>query len=423
MSESEGLRIISVTKSLEAFQRGDQNISRYFGSTILAGHAGLFLSSLKNHRKMKYRKLRVLAAAAHIEGPMLATVAVPWLKTGGFIELAAQEDEAEVRCNVLDYAAVLSATSALFRSLSPTPEEVAVIGIVDLGMAAPQLRGEILNASNLGNVETLNRALGLAKSYNIVRVLEGPGISEPLVYSPLIWGDKMTRAGKALSHLTPNRRAILLALIERIRTYQGLPLERAIAWAVAQGEGSIVDLAVGLGLLDKTVITAEGQQKVFLTTPHLYGELAVTQGRDVCDRIRLFLDSIRHGQHYGKWYTGRIADPAVLLSKLINVGEIGPCTAIGRDYQLVEKSGIINVRPSGYKPGQFIMEVVQTDTVSMVRDIVTKQDIGGRLGAYSSSPCGQDSFVSSEEMRARLGEPPQKVREAEQEMLRSLREM
>lgn len=71
MSSDEGLRIISVAKSLESFQRGDQNISSYFGVTLLAGHAGLFLSSLRGHNRMTWKKFRALAGAAHIDGPLL----------------------------------------------------------------------------------------------------------------------------------------------------------------------------------------------------------------------------------------------------------------------------------------------------------------------------------------------------------------
>ena len=118
-----------------------------------------------------------------------------------------------------------------------------------------------------------------------------------------------------------------------------------------------------MGLLDKTqILGGDGTTRGFLTAPHIYGELAATHGKDVCDRIRLFLDSIRHGEHYGRWYTGKITDPAKLLTKLVDPGEIGPCTAIGHDYQLVEKAGVVNVKPS-WKSGQFVMEVVQEDTV------------------------------------------------------------
>lgn len=424
MSAAEGLRIISIAKSLETFQRGDPNISQYFGVTVLAGHAGLFLSSLRGHRKMSWKKFKALATAAHIDAPLFKTTVFPWLKNGAFVEGTPVDDGSEIFCNVLDYEAVLSATSALFRSLDPTEEERAVIQIVDLGAQMPQLKSEVHAAVNIGNEDVVARASELAKAYKIVNVLEGPGVAEPVIYSPLIWGDNIAKAGKALSHLGSNRRETLLELIDLIRLYQGMPMTNAENWAAQQGEPDLVTFAIGLGLLDKTQISSgDGGVREFLTTPHIYGELAATQGKDVCDRIRLFLDSIRHGEHYGNWYTGRISDPAVLLSKLVNSGQIGPCTAIGRDYQLVEKAGIVNVKPSANKPGQFVMQLVQGDTVRLVRDIVAqKSTLSGGSNTISGA-CNQSGFVSAEASRAKLGEQPQRVREAEQEMLRQLREM
>jgi hypothetical protein len=209
-----------------------------------------------------------------------------------------------------------------------------------------------------------------------------------------------------------------------VRGYQGAPEAAAEKWAARNGEPELVALAVGLGLLDRTeILTKEGGTTSFLTTPHLYGELAATQGKDVCDRIRLFLDSIRHGQHYGQWYTGRIQDPVTLLGKLIDTGEIGPCTAIGKDYVLVERAGVVKVKPSA-KPGQYIMKLVQKDTVETIRDILQKKirptdmDVRPQGGAP-----GQDRFISAEQTRAKIGQLPEPMREAEAEMIRKLREM
>jgi hypothetical protein len=53
MSVSEGMRIISVAKSLAAYQFGDANVSAYFGATRLAGQVGLFLSSLRSQARME----------------------------------------------------------------------------------------------------------------------------------------------------------------------------------------------------------------------------------------------------------------------------------------------------------------------------------------------------------------------------------
>jgi hypothetical protein len=424
MGAAQGLRIISVAKALEAFQRGDPMISQYFGATLLAGHAGLFLSSLRGHRKLKWKKFRALAAAAHIDAPALKITLVPWLKSGAFIEGTIVDDNSDLLCNVLDYEAVLTATDKLFGSLDPTPEERAVLGIVDLGVQIPQLKSEILSSTALGTEEVIERATELATSYKIVNVLEGPDIQEPIVYSPLIWGDKISKAGKALSHLPPDRRDVLLKIVELVAGYQGMPYASAVNWVTKEGEPDLIDFAVGVGLLDKTqILGGDAITQEFLTTPHIYGELAATQGKDVCDRIRLFLDSIRHGEHYGRWYTGKITDPAKLLTKLVDSGEIGPCTAIGRDYQLVEKAGVVNVKPSSWKPGQFVMELVQEDTVRLVRDIVIQKFPLSSGPSPIGGACNQSDFVSAEGTRAKLGKPPQRVREAEQQMLRELREM
>jgi hypothetical protein len=426
MSVSEGLRLISVTKSLTAYQ-SDANINTYFGATRLAGRAGLFLSSLRSQTCMTWRKFAALAASFYIDTPTLKVQIKPWLESEGFVEVEGTNDNDVVECNVVDYEAILRSTSSFFWSLGPTHEEILVLELLDCGIRVPTTKSDAFNSLSSYSEEVINRALELASGYSIVKVLDNRDVREPVFYSPLIWGNNIAKAGKALSHLDNNRRAVLLQLVESIRGYQGVPDAAAKTWAKNNGEPDLVEFAVGLGLLDRTAILSnEGGTTSFLTTPHLFGELAATHGKDVCDRIRLFLDSIRHGQYYGQWFTGRIQDPVKLLGKLVDTGEIGPCTAIGQDYVLVEKAGIVTVRPSSAKPNQFIMELVQKDTVTLIRDILTKTDHPPdmNVGLHSGSP-GQDRFVSSEQARGvmGIGKLPEPMRRAEAEMIRKLREM
>jgi len=110
----------------------------------------------------------------------------------------------------------------------------------------------------LGGEVVLQRATELAKAYKVVNVLEGPGVTEPVIYSPLIWGDKISKAGKALSHLTSDRRDVLLHLVDMIRLYQGMPVTSAEVWVKKEGQTDLVTFAVGIGLLDKTRIMVSG---------------------------------------------------------------------------------------------------------------------------------------------------------------------
>ena len=383
MSVSEGLRIISVAKALFTYQ-SDANISEYFGATQVAGRAGLLLSSLRFQSKMDWRKFKALAANACINGPTLSSQIRPWMEQEGFIEVFGIGDTASVRCNVIDYNAILAKTSELFRRLDPSEEEILVLEILDLGIRVPTTKSDAFGKLSSQSEEAVSRALELADGYSIIKLLDTHEMREPVFYSPLIWGENIGKAGRALSHLEEPRRSLLLELIERVRGYQGVPELAARKWAEKEGDLGLIDFAVGLGLIDRTdILTKEGGRTSFLTTPHLYGEIAATQGKDVCDRVRLFLDSVRHGQHYGQWLTGRINDPVSLLGKLISTGEIGQCTAIGRDYVLVEKAGVVRVQP-GTKSGQFVMHLVQKDTVELIRDILAKK-VGRRGWSYRSN--------------------------------------
>jgi len=426
MSISKGLRIISVTKSLDGYQRGDQKISQYFSATMLAGHAGLFLSSLRKHKRLTWDKFCTLAAVSHIDRPLLRLTLIPWLTEGGFIEIQESEGKKIVHCNVLDYDAVLNASSNLFRTIDPTPEEIIVLDIVKQAINIPTLKGELLNKITSYDTEHVERAIELADGYKIVQTLKGEGVKEPLLYSPLIWGDKISKAGKALANLKSQKRDYLLELLDIVRQNQGLPYKQAVNWAKERGQVDLVEFAERIGILDKTqIITRDGQVEAYLTTPHLYGELAANHGKDVCDRIRLFLDSVRHGQFFGECYTGRIQNPVVLLDALLSRGTIGPCTAIGRDYILVEKAGIVNTVESKNRPGRFFMKYVQDDTIKMVRDILEKPLHAGTLHIEPQvNSAIHDRFMSAEETRitTSMGHLPAPMKEAEESIMKALRE-
>jgi len=168
---------------------------------------------------------------------------------------------------------------------------------------------------------------------------------------------------------------------------------------------------------------ADGTPRAFLTSPHFYADLEAEFGEDMCDRVKIFLDSTRNGQHFGRFATGRILDPDQLLKRLINTGMIGPCTAIGTDWVTSELAGIVRVRREDPSRGLCYMELVQEDTVSQVHDIVTKGTIEARHRNMRDSDVTEGSrFHSIEQLRPEAGELPDDLGEAERAILIKLRE-
>jgi len=227
---------------------------------------------------MTYDKFAVHASEAKIDGPNLLLIAQPWLLRSGFIEV--DDDRTTVVCNIVDYDAILKATYKLFEYLNPTPEERTVLVLLEMASQMPTNKSSAYQQLAGTKDKVVEVALDLAAGYNVVRVAESDGVAEPMLYSPTIWGDNIAKASKALSHMDATDRAVLFELLNRVTKYQRMPEVAALNWLKTQNKPKLCEFAVSIGLLDRTeILTRESTRQAFLTTPHLYGEIAAKHGR------------------------------------------------------------------------------------------------------------------------------------------------
>lgn len=253
--------------------------------------------------------------------------------------------------------------------------------------------------------------------------VEGAGLPEPILYSERVWTRFNVKAAKSLSPLSANDRAVIIEFINRVKSHQGLPENLLRAEAHRHNAEHMLQLALSVGLINRTQIQmSDGSKRWFLTTPHFYADMGAEFGEDMCDRVKIFPDSIRNGQHFGSAGTGKIVSPGKLLSKLLNAGEIGPCTAIGTDYVTSEQAGIVKVRRSKFRSGQSFLELVQRDTVEKVHDIITTGSLIGSRPMTESDISEGVRFGSIEQLRGEKAQMPAPVAEAEREIIQKLRE-
>ena len=66
---------------------------------------------------------------------------------------------------------------------------------------------------------------------------------------------------------------------------------------------------------------------------------------DAFDLAKALVAALSYGMTLRSQGTGRIGSISALLSKLIGGHEIGPATAIGEDYRILEIKGVIQTRP------------------------------------------------------------------------------
>ena len=419
--QEKGKLIISAAKSLKTFQIADPRIASFLYGTWDAGRFGLFASSVKSEEKADIRRIQLLAAQEGIGLPVLTSEILPWLERVGLCQLERGESGEITRVTslVLAYRDLLAAVSDYYDAKNPSIEDQACLSVLAQVNALPELETALRQRiASTFDEQTANTALQLARAFGIVAVLEGQG--DQLVYAPRVWIGLHSDATQALSPLDRTDREILTHLIEKVRLNQGYPESLFRAEAKQNGALHLVNIAIGIALINRTELyMADGTKRAFLTTPHFYTDLADEFGEDMCDRVKIFLDSIRNGQYFGAQATGKIFDPERLLRALLNRGQVGPATAIKTDYLVAEKAGIIRVS----RGNRAYMTLGQEDTVRKVLEVVSSGSIEPGIPNMSINHLSDGTnFGSIEQGRATQGRVSSQFHELEYEIIRHLRE-
>lgn len=422
--QERGKLVVSAAKSLKVFQLADPAIASYLYGTSEAGRLGLFASSIRSETGASINRIRFLAAQEGISFHDLTTEILPWLEKSGLCQLhrGTSGDIEEVTSLVLAYQDLLSAVSDFYESRNPPIEDQGCLLVLGQANELPQPESIVRQVvANEYGEEAAQAALQLAKAYGIVA--SSSGSSDPLLYAPRVWAGLHPRASQALTALDKTSREVLLHLIDRVRRSQGYPEALFKTEANNNGAAHLVQMAIGIGLVNKTELSmANGTKRAFLTTPHFYSDLADEFGEDMCDRVKIFLDSIRNGQYYGSQFTGRILDPQLLLRALLDRGRVGPATAIGTDYIVAEKAGIIRVQRASAGSRAYL-DLGQEDTVRKVLEIVTSGTVEPATSRMDPNHLsGGRLFSSIEQSRAELGGVSGELAEIEHAIMTNLRE-
>jgi hypothetical protein len=220
-----GKYIISAAKSLKRFRLGDPTIAALLYATSHAGRAGLFASALRHNKNSSLNRLASLAAEEGFGYPDLLSYLIPWLEDSGLCQVNRQGQQiSTVDSLILSYDGLLTAISELYDSLSPPPEDIGCLSVLEIAAQLPTPESDALHAVALSIGEEKARvAISLAKNYKIVAYRTGKGLREPLLYSERLWSRNIDKAARALGALDRLQRAVILDLVEQVRKYQGFP--------------------------------------------------------------------------------------------------------------------------------------------------------------------------------------------------------
>ena len=132
----------------------------------------------------------------------------------------------------------------------------------------------------------------------------------------------------AIAPLELQQKQSMKQMIEIIQNSQGVPLDK-----LPPIDQNLMILAKKTGILNPAIISStRGLEKEFEFTPDLLKTDSVNE--DILDDVKLLLASIRFGENYTEYST--IQEPEKFLRALINNQKVGPHSANGSDYILLE---------------------------------------------------------------------------------------
>lgn len=359
-----GAWIINCTKHLLAYDVTDPRLS-YLEGTCFAGKCGSLLIKLSadDKEQLALRRVKAHARLCGINTPELNTY-LNTLQAFGCIDWDVKRTTYEVLA--FSRERVLATTSQILANSVDTAIENVLLEVLEFCLLRPRLKEEIEEylAAVLRRKDRQS-LYGLIETFGLLGVVQVPGRSQPLYFNEYQFGDRSVNIGTALAAMSRKRREELNILLDVVESRPGVPPEDV------QVSEETKTLAIHLGLVEVSQVSSPGGTATFLTLPLLAGPSVGQETEhlqdDVFHHSKMLLSSLRFGELRSSRGRGRIIDPPILVQALLDRDRVGPCTAIGQDYVILEGEGVIRTIPAPHKPGrQFYMELRRREAAEIV---------------------------------------------------------
>lgn len=157
----------------------------------------------------------------------------------------------------------------------------------------------------------------------------------------------------------------------------------------------------------------------FVTRPAAFHKFNDPLVDDVFDLAKALVAALFYGMSQSSAGRGKITMLSALLRKLIAGYEVGPATAIGEDYKVLEVKGVIKVRPSGFG---YKMKLLKKDVGEMALKVLTTGDVSSENVAARPLPGSMTAFTGPEASRWKFrGKQSVESRKSTRNILETLR--
>jgi hypothetical protein len=366
-AKTKGAWLIHHTNKLQSV-----NNQTGFDDIYIAGKAGILLSAISatDLLQVPNEKLQILASASNINRLELPSIK-ELLVNKGLID----SGKSGVEVLGITTSMILTHTSGIFDSLSPSVSQLASIELAEQVSHAPmkgsEIRDEIADKFQIGKADISQ----LFSDSECIGFVDSEAIStaDKLYFNGNIFKRETTKKVKAvLDSMSTADQQKLVELNTMLSMFGCLSIEEAKRVIGEQ----LYSKVIPVGLFDLSVVSNAREESGYLTLPSAFSKYSDSITEDAFDLAKAFVSSITYGMTKSEHSRGRITRVYELISVLVNGGSIGPVPAIAQDYKILELRGVVQVY-TGTKSGRTgpMLRLLKKEIGELALQVITQGDV------------------------------------------------
>jgi hypothetical protein len=364
--ETTGAWLVHHTHKLQGVQLGTQDYEQIW----FAGRCGILLNALAGSRQSVLTMDRV-KALARANG--LNKLEIPTILDTLHSQRLIDKGEAGVSVLGLTTSQTLKHTADIFETDSPESCEWAAINLAEMASHLPVAKTDAAEfVSDTYKISSRETGEILQQCENIGFFDSESASGEQIYFNGnLFRREDMEKANAILHSLSPEDQRLVLELTERLKSSGCLAKSEAVRIL----DDALYSKMCAIGFIDENSIGNESGTFSFVTRPASFCKFTNSAADDAFDLAKAFVTSLTYGMTSSTRGRGRIRMVEALMQKLIDGAYVGPATAIGQDYKVLELKGVIEVRP--YGDGRFNMRLLKREVGQLALQVITDGETGG----------------------------------------------
>jgi hypothetical protein len=350
--KAEGAWLINHTKKLLDVNSYD------FEDIESSGKCGVFLSNLvasDEESDLNSDKVNAIARVSNIKKTEIETIKSK-LKEARLIETG---ENGSISVLGITTSSVLAHTADIFESGNPSNYQKAALeladNISDLPKGEKILTEYISDTHRLSSTETKD----LFTQAEVIGFVDYETLDDSTKFyfnGNLFRRESVRKTNAVLSSLRTEDTGKINEL-DQLLTSQGcVDLEKG---KLILGD-TLLSKLQSIGMYDFNEVSNSAETKTFITKPSAFSKYGNPFEEDAFDLAKAFVSSLYYGMYFSSKGRGKITMLHALLRKLVDGHEVGPATAIGEDYKLLELKRVIQLR-SEPNTNRYYMKLLKKD--------------------------------------------------------------